>query len=141
MLPRKRIALIHIARQRLGLDEATYRQLLTERGGVTSARDLDDAGFAAVMGYFIACGFRSTWTQRTFGTQRAGMASPRQVEMIKALWREVTGGSEFAGLDRWLEKSYGVSSLRFASGAIAGKAITGLKSMKARQEKRLSGAA
>lgn len=139
-MTRAQLSLIHIARERLGLDEATYRAVLAERGGVASARDLDPAGFDAVMAYFTACGFRSTWTQRTFGTQRAGMASPRQVELIKSLWREA-GETDPRALDRWLERSYGVSSLRFASPEVAAKAITGLRAIVRRRSAALTGAA
>lgn len=41
---KKELAMIHIAKQRLGLDEALYRDFLREMTGAASAADLDDAG-------------------------------------------------------------------------------------------------
>lgn len=134
MVATKRIAVVHVARRTLGMDDATYRRVLQERGGVDSAKDLDDEGFAAVMEYFTACGFRSTWTKRTFGPERPGRASPRQIEMIKGLWQRYSGSDDTNALDRWIESSYGVTSLRFATQEIASKAINGLKAMVRRTE-------
>ena len=68
----KQTALVHVAAKQLCLDEETYRAVLFHHGGgVTSAKDLHADGFRAVTAYFTACGFRSTWTKRTFGVGRA----------------------------------------------------------------------
>lgn len=127
----KKIALIHVARNQLAMDEHTYRAVLRAHGHVESAAELDRRGFAAVMRYFTACGFRSTWTKHTFG-DRPGWASPKQVALIKALWREWSGGNDEAALDRWIEQRFKVASLRFCRAAEAAKILTGLKVMTAR---------
>jgi hypothetical protein len=44
-------------------------------GGVASSRELDELGFARVMDGLGRLGFRSAWSGKTFGGQRAGMAS------------------------------------------------------------------
>eukprot|EP01037_Dinobryon_pediforme_P021832 gene21832-22807_t len=112
----KQVALIHVAKRQLGLDDDSYRAILQACGRVDSAADLDAAGFHAVMAYFTACGFRSTWTQRTFGKRHA-MASPQQVDMIHKLWLEWSGSDDASALNKWIERSYHVSALRFLDAA------------------------
>jgi len=58
-LARRHMALLHIAKKQLGLDDETYRDVLSVQAGVESAKDLDIAGFARVMGRFEELGFRS----------------------------------------------------------------------------------
>lgn len=59
MLHRRQIAVIHVAKNRLGLDDATYRAVLKQYGGVSSARFLTRSAFLAVMRHFEACGFKT----------------------------------------------------------------------------------
>ncbi len=139
----KHVALIHIAKQQLGMDETTYRAVLLQHGRAESAAGLDRRGFAAVMRYFTACGFRSTWTKRTYG-DRPGWASPKQIAMIRGLWRDWSGSDDEAALNRWIEHRFKVSSLRFCRPANAAKVITGLRAMVTRvqplrSQKRRSG--
>ena len=132
----KQIGLIHVAKKQLGLTDDQYRALLLWAGGVESAKDLDAAGFERVMGYLTRLGFKSDWTKRTFGN-RPGMASPRQVDLIRELWRDYSGADDDAALGKWLERSYKVSSLRFLDAPAAQKAITGLRAMTRRKVARL----
>jgi hypothetical protein len=125
------LALLHVAKKRLGFDDETYRAILHKLGGVESAKDLDADGFEAVMRYFNRCAFESSWSKRNYG-DRPGMASPRQVNLIRELWREYTGGIDEAGLNKWLERTCKLSSLRFLTPQAAQAAITGLKKMAAR---------
>ncbi|MFB2553220.1 phage protein GemA/Gp16 family protein [Ensifer soli] len=83
----KQIALLHVAKKQLGLDDDTYRAILARYGRCESAADLTQPGFTAVVKYFTAMGFRSTWTQRTYG-YRPTMATPAQVDLIRSLWRK-----------------------------------------------------
>ncbi len=131
-LPSKCIALIHVAAKQLRLDEDTYRAILKVHGGVESAKALNQRGFEAVMAYFTAHGFRSDWTQRTYG-KRPGRASPAQIDMIRSLWREWSNDPDDAALNHWLERSYRVSTLRFLTPDIAAKAINGLRAMTRRK--------
>lgn len=125
----KQIALVHLAAKRLGFADDVYRSILFHHGGgVTSANDLSPAGFEGVMAYYAAWGFRSDWTKRTFGA-RPGMASPRQVDLIRRLWREWSGGDDDGAMNTWLERSFHVSALRFLTSEGADKAINGLRAM------------
>lgn len=128
-LTRKQIALIHVAKTRLGLDDDDYRAVLRGEAGVGSSRDLDNDGFDAVMARFRALGFRPTATPPTYG-HRDGMATPAQAAYIRSLWNEYTDGvGDDRSLGKWLQRTVKVSDLRFASFAAARKAITGLRAM------------
>lgn len=112
-LTRKQTALIHVARKQLGLPDEAYRDTLRTMAGVESASELDHAGFELVMQGMATLGFRSEFTKTFYGF-RPGMASPQQVSLIRKLWREYTADEGSAGaLDKWLERSFGVSALRF----------------------------
>lgn len=132
MISRRKLSLVHVAKAQLGLDDDAYRGVL-QSGGVRSARDLDDEGFAAVMRRFEALGFRSSRKRRALG-ERRGMASDRQLELIRMLWLEYAGKDQERGLGHWLERRFGVSDLRFLDAPGAHKAINGLRAMIGRRE-------
>lgn len=130
----KQLALLHVARQRLRLSDEVYRTALAQVAGVTSSAELDQDGFTAMMGLFEYLGFAPTKAQGANFGARPGMASFAQIELIRALWAEYTRGvyDSEAQLNKWLERTFKVSSLRFLSAVDARKAITALKAMKAR---------
>lgn len=131
-LSAKKIGLLHVARKQLGLSEGEYRAILLGQGGCDSSADLDEDGFQRVIDYMNALGFRSTWTKQTYG-HRPGMASPKQVELIRDLWRKYAGVEDEAGLNAWLARSHRVSALRFVDSTKARAVITALKAMAARK--------
>lgn len=53
-------SLIHVAKAKLGMEEADYRALLMRAAGVSSSSQLDVAGFNMVMAEFERLGFRGT---------------------------------------------------------------------------------
>lgn len=52
MLDHKKLAVIHITRKELGLDEKEYRDTLEKVTGARSSSELDEAGFRKLMRYF-----------------------------------------------------------------------------------------
>lgn len=130
----KQLRLIQVAKRELKLHDDDYRAILARYGNVASAADLDAHGFDYVMRYFTALGFRSNWTKRTFGN-RAGMATPAQVDLIRSLWRQFTAKDDpnDSGLNAWLDKHHHVTALRFVSAEKAAKAIYALKEMVGRK--------
>ena len=128
-LTRKQTALIHLARKQLGLSDERYRFILREMAGVETSKNLDQTGFELVMKAMMALGFRSDFT-KIFYSHRAGMATPAQVSLIRTLWAEYAtrDGSESA-LNKWLERIFKVSALRFATEEQAEKAIRVLRKM------------
>jgi hypothetical protein len=127
-MTKAQLAVIHLAKKELRWNDDMYRAILRELGGADSAKDMTPEGFTRVMEYATSCGFRSDWVKRTYG-RRPGMASVRQIELIRTLWHDYTGADDEAALNRWLDRSYGVTALRFATPDHASKAITGLKRM------------
>jgi hypothetical protein len=133
-IPANKLAVIGVARRQLALAEEDYRSILAIYAGVDSSTKLDQAGFTAVMERFAQLGFRSTSRRRPIEA-RTGMASPGQTSLMRHLWAECTGGTGTdASLGKWLERQFGVSSVRFVTAQQAQKVIGGLKGMKARRE-------
>lgn len=129
-LTKRQLALIHIAKQKLDMDDREYRHALLHFTGVESSKELDQDGLDVMMGYFEYLGFapvRPPDTKNNPG-HRPGMATPAQLDYIRDMWRRYKGEWD-TGLNGWLQKSYGVSALRFLDSETAGKAITGLKAM------------
>ncbi len=52
------LAKVHIAKQQLGLDDASYRALLSRVAGVKSAKDLNPRQMGAVLAEFERLGFQ-----------------------------------------------------------------------------------
>ena len=53
----KQLALIHIAKQRLGMHDDDYREMLNQVAGVRSAAKLDNDGLDAVIRHLKSLGF------------------------------------------------------------------------------------
>jgi hypothetical protein len=122
---REKLALVHVARRDLELEEDIYRATLLDVAGVKSSRDLDQAGFLKVMARFESMGFRS----RPNLGDREGFATPKQLDYIQGLFRQWLGREDDAALTAWIDKRYHVSALRFLDVVRAQKAIEGLKKM------------
>lgn len=131
-LTNKQKAILHVAKGKLNLSERDYRAALVHVAGVTSSTELDKAGFEAMMGLFEYLGFEPLVARGADYGNRPGMASFAQIELIRAIWAEYTDNVGEDALNKWLLRSFKVSSLRFLKKAAAQKAITALKSMKAR---------
>ena len=124
--------LLNAARRQLALDEDTWRAVLRQIGGVESATKLDAGSFDKLVKYLRANGFKAKTARAPLG-DRPGMASAAQIDYVRSLWRQLTNGDDERALDRWLERSFKVSALRFLTPDVAQKAITGLRSMVARK--------
>ncbi|NOT13745.1 MAG: DUF1018 domain-containing protein [Methylococcaceae bacterium] len=78
---------------------------------------------------FNQMGFKSTWNKTNFG-YRTGMASPRQIAMIRTLWRKFTQNQgDDSSLGKWLQGKFNVSSVRFLDSQTAHKVCGALKKM------------
>lgn len=133
-LTRPQTTILHVAKSKLCLDDETYRQVLVRVAGVTTSKDLDNAGFQAVMGFFDYAGFRPTGKGAPRYGNRPGMGSFAQLELIRELWRELHHEAEVneEALAGWLLKYHKVHSMRFLTVDAARKVITALKSWKSR---------
>lgn len=131
-LSRKQYALIKVATRELNLTDADYRSILVNLLGATSATEIDRAGFDALIGFFEYLGFKPLTRNGPDYGPRPRMASFAQIELIRRMWTEYTQCAGDDELNKWLLRSFKVSSLRFLSAKGAQGAITALKHMKAR---------
>ena len=60
----KQLALIHIGKQKLGIADEDYRDMLEQVTGVRSAAKLDDKGLDAVIEHLKSLGFEVTRKQK-----------------------------------------------------------------------------
>jgi len=128
----KQKAILHVAKGKLGLSDPEYRAALVHVTGATSSTELDKDGFDAMMGLFEYLGFEPLVARGPDYGDRPGMASFAQIELIRALWSECTDDVGEVALNKWLLRSFKLSSLRFLKKPVAAKVITALKMMKSR---------
>lgn len=120
--------LIHLAKRRINLSDADYRSLLMRIAGVSTSNDLDDASFSAVMAELGRLGFQTVQQAPQFG-ERWGWATEKQLNYIRSLWRKYAGTEDETGMERFLEKKFKVSSLRFLDFETATKVIVTFEKM------------
>ena len=124
-----KLSIIHVAIRQLGLDDAAYRDLLWNLTGVRSSRELTPAGFELLMHRFAELGFKSTSRLKPLPA-RSGMATPAQVQKMRALWAEFTDGQGTdLSLGKWLDSHFKVSSVRFVDAELAQSVIGGIVRM------------
>jgi len=129
---KSRMAIIHLAKKRLGLDEDAYRAILSG-AGVASARDIaTDAQFDAVMGAFLRLGFVPS---RHGGLNKyhssipgaPGMISRRQEYYIKGLWSLASRAKDEKSLRRMVRRIGKVDDISFLSRRAASALILALR--------------
>lgn len=130
--PRQRLVrLIHVAKRDLGLDDETYRALLTNCVNKDSTRAMTVPELERVMARMKQCGFR---VKRTIA-----LADDDQSKKIRALWLSlhaagaVRDSSEFA-LASFVRRQTGVAALQWLDTAQASKVIESLKQWLARSK-------
>lgn len=106
---RAELAAIHVAKAQLGLDDDTYRELLNTIAGVTSARDLDDAGRRRVLDHLRTRGFTAGAKGRPRNVG-AGLKGPlmRKIEALLA-----DAKRPWAYVDAIALRSFGVERVTF----------------------------
>ena len=136
-LTRPQTLILHVAKATLQWDDDIYRQVLVRIAGVTTSKDLDQAGFEAVMGFADYCGFRPLGKGAPRYGNRPGMATFAQLELIREIWRELHDQEtcDDEHLTGWLQKYHKVSSMRFLTLEAARKTIVALKYWKARPKR------
>jgi len=116
MLDHSKLAVIHISKEELKLSDKEYRDLLQEACGVSSSRDLDEAGFQKLMRYFAR--------SRHYRINRNGMTF-RQKLYIRHLVKEL--GWEENHFINFLKKYYHHGVLEQLTKVEASKLIESLK--------------
>ncbi|MCB9947239.1 MAG: regulatory protein GemA [Rhodospirillaceae bacterium] len=133
MIAHGKLAVIHIAKRQLGLDDPSYRALLHDSAGVDSAGELDDDGFDHVMDAMAARGFVSAPPAHVVG-HVPPLASGAQIGKIRHLWSDFTDGTgDDRGLSTWLQHKFQVASPRRIPADKAQKVIGALATMVAKR--------
>lgn len=117
-MDRKKLALIHIVKQELGLPDAEYRDILKREAGVESARELTDEGFRRLMKYLVR--------SRYYRVDRDGL-TVRQKIYIDHLSRDLGWTEEH--LANFLRKYFKQDAVTALTRLQARKAIVALKRM------------
>lgn len=106
------LAKIHIARKDMRLDDDTYRAVIAQVGQAASgsSKDLTATGRARVLAHFRSKGWKPKprARRRTAGAKAPGMATDRQIRMIRGLWIKladagVVKARDEAGLRAWVK--------------------------------------
>jgi hypothetical protein len=112
-----RLAVIHVAKKQLGLDEDAYRAILSG-AGVDSARDITtNAQFNNVMTAFAALGFKSPGAAVKHQNSAAGthpaFISKRQEYYIRGLWALASRAKDEKSLRRMVKRISKTDDIRF----------------------------
>ena len=136
---KKKVALIHVAKKEVGLEEAAYRALLSEAAGIESAAELErEEQFCAVMEAFRKLGFTSPGVamtkSRPVRTDGWG-GTPAQRAKIAAMWRAYAGRKDERALRTFIKRIAKVDHPRFLNTLLAQKVIIALERIKKRTKK------
>lgn len=112
---RRELAMIHVAKKQLGMEDDAYRALLWSIARVNSAADLDWAGRKQLLDHMKKCGFKARPPKKGGGRE---LEDDPQSKMILALWLQlhnqgvVRDPSERA-LAAWVKRQTGVDAIRW----------------------------
>jgi len=127
---------IHALKNALGLDDAVYREILAGFG-VSTSRALTFSGGEELIERLerdaLEIGAWRKIPSKKIGTgYREGFATPKQLDMIAALWAEVStapADKREAALRKFVTRQAKVTDLRFLRAGDASRVICALKAM------------
>ena len=132
MQNQKRLAIIHLARKRLGLDDEAYRAILSG-AGVSSSKDIEtDAQFNTVMAAFVRLGFLPSGHgvnkyRSTVSGANPAMISRRQEYYIKGLWSLASRAKDEKSLRLMIKRIGKADDISFLSRRSASALILALR--------------
>jgi len=133
----KLLAKIHIAKKELGLTDETYRQILSDKCRVSSAKFLDNAQALRLIRHFKEKGWQPKSKAKKYddlGKRDIYAARPEQLRLIEVLWHQIyQGNNEKLHLRQFVFRVAKVMDLRFLEKDQAYNVIEGLKAMSKRK--------
>jgi len=129
MIKKSQIALIHVAKSKLGLSEDEYREILKGHGNVESSVDLDQWGLEKVMKLLADLGFKRK--RKPHRPDLSILASEGQRRVIYHLMEDL--GWIPSRLYGFIEKMTGKNTPEELNKKEAPKVIEGLKAMRNRK--------
>jgi phage gp16-like protein len=149
MIDGKQIKKIHVMKKELGMDDDLYRATLNAQYGVNTCKDLtyiQAARFIAGLDQKTGAGNRHTRTNQGNKAKhenlrgRDGMATPRQLRKIEAMWADVsradTEEAKATALRHFLKRIVGIENLRFLEGWQVKKVINALEAMQSNKQRK-----
>lgn len=131
---RSKMSLIHIAKEKCGLDDESYRALLSGAAGIDSARDMEwEDQFVAIMDAFGRLGFQS-WKKegktnsRPRWTDEWACKSGQRAK-IEVMWKTCARNKDEAALRAFIRRIAHVDSPRWLTSDGARKVILALEKM------------
>ncbi|EDM3689341.1 regulatory protein GemA [Salmonella enterica subsp. enterica serovar Infantis] len=126
----KIIQLIHIAKNQMGIDADTYRQMLLSITGVTSTSTMNPGQLNKVLAAMKAKGFVVKPSSKARTTRQ--LANYPQARKLRALWLEmyaqgIVRDSSEEALRRWVKRETGVDGLQWLEPGMASLCIEKLK--------------
>lgn len=116
-LARREIQLIHVARQKVSMDDETYRALLHDRFGVASSKDLNSNQRSQLLDHFKTLGFKVV---SKHVRPKVSVAMQAQLDKIEALladmklpWEYLTAHKP--GQPSMLKRLTGVDQIAWAN--------------------------
>lgn len=130
---KKRLAALHAAKRALGLDDEAYRDMLEEKTGKRSAKDLSDNQIDEVLTALRGPG---GYTRRGDRVAIEDTDAP-QIVMIKTLWLQLAdrGAAKSASADAlnaWVKRQVGIDRVHWLTPEAANTVIESLKQWGAR---------
>ncbi|OHX21222.1 gp16 family protein [Chromobacterium sphagni] len=98
------LAMIHIAKKELGLDDETYRAMLLSVGGAASSKDLTQDGIDRVLTHMKRCGWKPK--RKAADKPRVGESRQSLINKAEALLAEAGRPWDYA--DAMAQRMYGV---------------------------------
>ncbi len=150
----RQLAVIHVAKSRLDLDDDYYREMLAQfkdddNRTIKSAKDLNRIQYTQLMNIFERMGFQpkykngSTQTVQSHRTGNQANGKPnnhmtdKQVERIWHLWNQVSAAPEEKrqqALNRFVEKGFKIQNWKWLKVAQAQRLIYILEKMQREQK-------
>jgi hypothetical protein len=128
---KNRLAVIHVAKKQLGLDEEAYRAILSGAGVSSAAEIATSAQFNAVMAAFANLGFKPRGAKAKLQSSAPGtnpaFVSPRQEHYIRGLWALASRAKDEKSLRRMVKRIGKTDDVRFLSRRAASAVILALR--------------
>lgn len=116
MIDNKKIAIIHAVKRECGLSDEEYREILKKSAGVTSSKELDEAGFKKLM---------SSFAQTKHFKQEKNGITLKQKMFIEILIKELKWDKDH--FKNYLHKYYHKDSIKSMDKKTASHLIISLK--------------
>lgn len=132
---RQLLGAVHIAIKDLGMDDATYRDMLGRRFGVDSASKLDNPDLLRLCDHFADLGWVYKPKAKPAKPRKASgpdtRATQAQIDRIRRLWDAHARNRGWKALESWLGKYWKCDRIEWLPRAAASKVITVLERWRA----------